>query len=409
MAQQKHKKEVSPRLIKWFLLSAGVAIVTVVLLYTQLLVDELRNREHKMIRTYVEQFDFLVNSPDNSPNVDLTFFMDQVIKNIHFPIVWTDSEGEPVQPYATSVINVHIDTADTQEEQRQQLVELVAEMGELYEPLQITDRYGNIISKYYYSHSSLITRLELFPVVQILVIGGFIVLGYVGFSYIKRTEESRVWAGLAKEAAHQMGTPLSSMMAWIEILKVDAKEENSEIVYELERDIERLNRISHRFSKIGSLPERNVQHAATLIERVVKYYEQRLPALGSSVVIERKLDTDIEVFVNSDVFEWVIENLIKNAVEAIEGDGVITVDLAQTSDAVVIRVTDTGKGMNPQTKRSAFRPGFTTKTRGWGLGLSLCRRIIKDYHGGKIAITDTAPGKGTTFEIQLPKRMQSEL
>ncbi len=403
MAKQKHKKEVSPRLIKWFLLSAGVAIVTVVLLYTQLLVDELRNREHKMIRTYVEQFDFLVNSPDNSPNVDLTFFMDQVIKNIHFPIVWTDANGEPVQPYVTSVINVEIDTADTQEAQREYLVALIAEMEALYEPLQITDRYGNVISKYYYSHSSLITRLELFPVIQILVIGGFIVLGYVGFSYIKRTEESRVWAGLAKEAAHQMGTPLSSMMAWIEILKVDAKPENEEIVHELERDIERLNRISHRFSKIGSLPERSRQHAASLIERVIQYYKQRLPALGSSVVIEHELDQDIYVLVNTDVFEWVIENLIKNAVEAIEGDGVITISLKQKEGAVVIRVQDSGKGMNQATRRAAFRPGFTTKTRGWGLGLSLCRRIINDYHGGKITIVDTAPGRGTTFEIKLPE------
>jgi hypothetical protein len=262
-----------------------------------------------------------------------------------------------------------------------------------------------VIQKVYYANSVLVRNLMLFPYIEILVVAGFIFLGYIAFNYVRTAEQSNVWVGLAKEAAHQLGTPLSSLLAWLEIAKMDAEnpEQVREIVGQMEQDVDRLSKISHRFSKIGSLPEMKEEDISAIIQNVILYFEHRLPHLGKRVKIKKSIQDNINLRINAELFEWVIENLVKNAAEAMEsGGGIIDILLEQRGTKTVILVCDNGKGMSPKVRREVFKPGFSTKKRGWGLGLSLCKRIIEDYHGGKIVIKDTAPGKGTVFAIELP-------
>lgn len=235
----------------------------------------------------------------------------------------------------------------------------------------------------------------------------FIFIGYMAFSSIRRSEESRVWVGMAKEAAHQLGTPLSSLFAWLEILKINKNipESIESTVSEMKSDLDRLNKITTRFSKIGSAPENRLMDIAAFIDNVCQYFERRLPHLGKKIEIIKNLEFNTYfASLNDELFEWVIENLLKNAAEAIEDrNGTVLISVYKNvRKKIVISVKDDGKGMTSKIKRQVFYPGFTTKKRGWGLGLSLSKRIIEDYHNGKIYIKESLPGKGTTFIIELP-------
>jgi two-component sensor histidine kinase len=396
----------SPNQIKFLLVALASVIIGTVLLYTHILVDEMRQQENKIVVLYADAITHF-SSLRSESNEDWTFFLDNILKTINFPVILTDVDDQPLLPYKVNIINVGLDTTLTQEEQQLYLVNYIEEMRQVYDPILITDDSGNALMKLYYTNSYLITKLQLLPYIEIFVVSIFILMGYIGFNYIKRTEQSYVWVGLAKEAAHQLGTPLSSMLAWIEIMKinVDDPRQVEEVLDEMKHDIDRLNKIAHRFSKIGSKPEMRRENLAELIEKVSQYFEHRLPHLGKRVEIIRELDPTASLDVNAELFEWVIENLIKNGAESMEsGKGVINISLKAHNGRVAITVHDNGKGMSPTVKRQAFNPGFSTKKRGWGLGLSLCRRIIEEYHGGRIFIRDTAPGKGTTFAIELTDR-----
>jgi hypothetical protein len=246
-----------------------------------------------------------------------------------------------------------------------------------------------------------------------------VAIGYLTFSYLKRSEQSNIWVGMAKETAHQLGTPLSSLLGWAEMLRLSASEpdEVKKIAEEIDRDIERLNRITVRFSKIGSVPDLKPQNIVQVVAEVMSYFEGRnmvahaagmiakAPPLRKNIKLELVTDEDeILIKINRELFEWVIENLIKNAYEAIEGaEGAIQVNInhAPRREAVFIDVADTGKGITLRKKNDVFRPGYSTKKRGWGLGLSLARRIIQEYHHGKLFVKESQPGKGTTFRIRL--------
>lgn len=368
------------------------------------MVNELIRREQKIIKFYADIYKHYAEPEENQE--DFVFFLDEIAPTISFPVISTNENDVPNYPFEQFSINVDIDTSLNLKLKREYLQKIVWEMGRNYSPIIVDDSKGRILMKLYYSHSSLIDYLRYLPFISIIIIASFIFIGYIGFSSVKKNEESKVWVGMAKEAAHQLGTPLSSILAWLEIIRInkDNAEYIEETVKEMQSDISRLNMIATRFSKIGSMPEMKVEDLSQLIEITCVYFEKRLPHLGKRIDIVRELDLGIMANINIDLFQWVIENLLKNAAEAIEEKrGKVIVHLGYHSrKKIVITVRDTGKGMTIKTKRQIFHPGYTTKKRGWGLGLSLCKRIIEDYHKGKIYVKETTIGKGTTFVVEIP-------
>ena len=248
--------------------------------------------------------------------------------------------------------------------------------------------------------------MKYFPIVQIIIAALFIVLGYVGFSQIKRSEQSNIWVGMAKETAHQFGTPISSLMGWLEMLKINYKEPDKviDVVEEITNDVEKLNRITYRFSKIGSKPQMQKTVVFEELKKVTDYFERRLPQTGKSVELIIEGNKEVCAEMNPELFEWVIENLIKNALDAIaQKTGTIRILVSDAKKNVDIEISDSGKGIDLKRRKDVFRPGYSTKRRGWGLGLSLAKRIIEGYHNGKIYVKSSIQGEGTTFMIVLKK------
>jgi signal transduction histidine kinase len=226
----------------------------------------------------------------------------------------------------------------------------------------------------------------------------------MGFSHVRRNEQSNLWVGMAKEAAHQLGTPISSMLGWIEMLRLKGGDTSQRVANELERDVKRLERVASRFSKIGSRPVLEQTHLAPVIVSVCDYMSQRVSA-DTGPRLTANIPDDLSAPLNTELFEWVIENLLKNSLDAIEGDeGRIEVEAWQEGQSVLVDIKDNGKGIELVNSKNIFRPGYSTKKRGWGLGLSLAKRIVEDYHGGVLSLASTKPGEGTTFRIRLPLR-----
>lgn len=391
--------------VKFLLLVMGVAIVMSAVIFTNIIVAEIIKREQNSVRLYADIYKQYLD-PNTNPEL-LDLLSSKIFPVITFPIIMTDENDEPIFPYESWSMNVKIDSTLKIDQQRVALKKIITKMGGQYKPF-VTENEGKILNKFYYSHSSLVEQLKLFPYVEILIIGFFIFIGYIAFSNIRKSEESKVWVGMAKEAAHQLGTPLSSLLAWIEILKYTKDEPDSieETVSEMEKDINRLNIIATRFSKIGSLPEMTVDDVTETIENVCLYFEKRLPHLGRKVEIQREKHLEpVKVLINSELFAWVIENLLKNAAESIDNKrGFVKIEIDNSNkNKVLINITDNGKGMNMKQKSSVFNPGFTTKKRGWGLGLTLSKRIVEEYHKGKLYVKESIPNKGTTFTIELSK------
>lgn len=393
---------------------ATLIIITVIII-TQSLANEIFQREQRLIKAFAsiyEHFSISTANDSNNDGNEFLFLTEKITPMISFPMIIADDEDEPLQPYEDYILNIELDESMTPEEKKEYLSNYIIEMREDYEPFDIVlkiDGFDNtILNRVFYTHSEAIDRLRYFPVIAIVTIGAFIVIGYIAFSNIRRNEQSKVWIGMAKEAAHQLGTPLSSLMAWLEILRHSKDEPTTldDTLGEMSSDIDRLNTITTRFSKIGSMPEKSIENIPELIEKVCVYFEKRLPHLGRRVIIKRDFKgQSFLANVNKDLFTWVLENLMKNAAEAIETkQGQIYISTHQeNNNKILIRVKDTGKGMSAKLRRQVFYPGYTTKQRGWGLGLSLCKRIIEEYHSGKIYVLDSALGKGTTFQIELPR------
>ncbi len=279
------------------------------------------------------------------------------------------------------------------------------DMAKAFDPIPIEIDYGDqkLNQLLYFDESNLVKQLRIFPYVQLIFVSLFILVGYLGFSYVRRNEQSSLWAGMAKEAAHQLGTPISSLMGWLEVLRLpDLPPEQAETALnEIEHDIERLHRVANRFSDIGSLPKLEPMSPAVVIARTADYIRRRMPQKGVTLDVEAPVE--LRAPLNAELFEWVIENLLKNALDAIETEeGRIEVKAWSEHGKVIIEVKDTGKGIDRRDWKNVFRPGYSTKRRGWGLGLSLAKRIVEDYHGGTLTLAQSRPGQGSTFRIELP-------
>lgn len=288
-----------------------------------------------------------------------------------------------------------------------QLAQGMGEDGQVI-PIRYTLDLGGtpyVIAKdVYFGESDLVRHLRFFPYVQLFFVALFIFVGYMGFSYVRRHEQSNLWVGMAKEAAHQLGTPITSMMGWTTLLREEKTPMAVRVAEELDKDVMRLQRVANRFSKIGSKPELTLQPLVPVIQTVSDYIRRRVPQQGRHVVLAVEAPEPVTVPFNAELFEWVIENLLKNALDALEGeDGTITLQVHPTPQQVHIDITDTGKGIDKRQWKNVFRPGYSTKQRGWGLGLSLARRIVEDYHGGSLNLLSSRVGEGTTFRITLDR------
>jgi hypothetical protein len=382
---------------KIFLFVLAVAITVGFLVYTLTLVHKLQNQSREFLKFKVQIFEENIN---NEEVTDLNFFFTNVILTADYPIIYTDADRNP-QIWR----NVDIPNVNSQEltpKNREKLLRLMAEYEESNAPIPISYQ-GNILGYYFYGESAIIKRLRWLPVIEIIVVGMFVLIGYAGFHSIKKNEERLIWVGMAKETAHQLGTPLSSQIGWLEYLKLSPSNLDK-VIPELEKDLMRLQTITNRFSQIGSLPDMKPENLTEMINETVEYFQNRIPRKNGKIQLCAEFDPAVTtVNLNRDLFSWVLENLIKNGLDALEDNGgTITISSGRQGDSqLYIDVIDTGKGINASAKKNIFNPGFSTKKRGWGLGLSLAKRIVEDYHGGKLSLKETQVGMGSTFRILL--------
>ncbi|HPE40567.1 MAG TPA: HAMP domain-containing sensor histidine kinase [Bacteroidales bacterium] len=319
-----------------------------------------------------------------------SFFQEVVINEASTPVIITDFSKNNIIAFG------HIDTTQLQSEQ--DWINLIHEMEDENRPIKIElPQQGTCYVMY--KESTVLTRLRYFPYIQFFFIFVFIIIAYIVFSFARKSEQDRVWVGMSKETAHQLGTPISSLLAWYEILK--EQNVDSQILKEIKKDLNRLETIAQRFSKIGSIAELEEEDVIKVIHEFVSYLQTRL-----SSKVEIKITSNTESLIiplNRYLFEWVIENICKNSVDSMDGNGVIIIDVNEEVSRVNIDITDTGKGIPPQRFKQIFKPGFTSKKRGWGLGLTLAKRIIETYHKGKIFVKSSTLERGTTMRIQLKK------
>lgn len=358
------------------------------LLYTDQLIKKLAQEERKKVELWAKGTRMLANISDEE--IDISFVFEVIRDNETVPVILTAEDGTIISYRNLDSLR----SKDVQYVQRQ-----LEEMRQEKEPIEV-GLANNRKNYIYYKNSKLFYQLKYYPYVQLGVISLFVIVSYFAFSTSRRAEQDQVWVGMAKETAHQLGTPLSSLIAWMEFLKMKGVDENT--IEDIKKDIKRLEIITERFSKIGAKPDLAPHSILEVLQESVHYIQSR-----SSKRVEFEINvhtsSETQVALNIPLFAWVIENLCRNAVDAMEGTGKITVEMQDSNNQVVIDVSDTGKGIPKSKQKTIFEPGFTTKKRGWGLGLSLTKRIVENYHGGKIFVKNSEPGKGTTFRIILGK------
>lgn len=384
------------RRVKIFLVLAAVIIAVASLVVSHLLIRDLAKEEHNKMAVWAEAMRTLNNADENT---DINLVLKVINGNNTIPVIVLDSNGD-VQAYR----NIDLKTCKTEADSVQRVEELGKEMLLERQVIRITlnedadsvtrsDDYINVC----YADSVMLRRLASYPYIQLGVVMIFVVIAIFALLTSKRAEQNKVWVGLSKETAHQLGTPISSLMAWTEILKETHPDDP--LIPEMDKDVKRLQLIADRFSKIGSLPEPVETNLKDVMQHVVDYMDRRTSRKVQMVC--RFSEDDVIVSINASLFEWVIENLCKNAVDAMEGVGTITLKIFRDGGRAVVEVSDTGKGIRKKDIGSVFKPGFTTKKRGWGLGLSLAKRIVEEYHHGKIYVKKSELGVGTTFRIEL--------
>lgn len=380
------------RRVKIVFVLTAILVAVSSLFVSKTLTDNLKREEHGRMEVWAEAMKSLSKADGNT---DLSLVLKVLNENDYIPVILLDRRGN-----VTDYRNVSLrgaNRADSLRDARQLALNWIAE-GHV---IRVTiDNVDNSYINVCYDESLILKRLTIFPFVQLAVVVIFVVLAVFALLASKRAEQNRVWAGLSKETAHQLGTPISSLMAWVEVLKEEYPDDT--LIPELDKDVSRLRLISDRFSKIGSKPELAMVSLQEVLAHVVDYIDRRT---SHNVVIRCQLpDHDVMVNINAALFEWVIENLCKNAVDAMNGGpGTISIAVMETGQKVAIDVVDTGKGISKKNIKNVFRPGFTTKKRGWGLGLSLAKRIIEEYHKGRIFVKSSEVGVGTTFRIELWK------
>lgn len=375
--------------VKISLVVAAVIIAAASLVASHYLVRDLALEERNRMEIWAEAMHSLSTADDNT---DLNLVLKILEQNNNIPVIVTDEQG-----IVQTCRNVEVSAKDGADSMAvMQRMAQSMQMRNQAIRVQIGEEEGEALLVCY-DDSLLLTRLAYYPYIQLGVVMLFVVIAIFALLTSKKAEQNKVWVGLSKETAHQLGTPISSLMAWTEILRETYPDDD--LIPEMDKDVKRLQLIADRFSKIGSAPERHDVLLGELLDHVVDYMNRRT---SQKVCITASLsDPDVKVYVNPQLFEWVFENLCKNAVDAMEGKGSITIEARQVAGEVVIDVTDTGKGIKSKNLNAVFRPGFTTKKRGWGLGLSLAKRIVSEYHDGEIYVLRSEPGVGTTFRITL--------
>ncbi len=378
-------------MLNWRVLLSFVAIliVTGTIFYSRYVANKIAEEEKQKVELWVEASNAM-NNPDNN-DVDLPFRI--IRNNDDIPIIETN-EKDSITNY------INLDSARAVDDQSY-LQRKLEKFKSINPPIIWTDPQDSTkVNRYYYGHTSLLNEVRFYPLIQLLIVGLFIVVTLLALQSSYRSVQNQVWAGMAKETAHQLGTPVSSLEGWVEMLKENP--DNQKVAMELEKDVDRLRLVSDRFGKIGSSPHLEEVNLVAQIHNMVDYMKKRAAGkIHFSVNTNGKAEVIGKV--SPPLFDWVIENLLKNALDAMEGKGEIAVSIQDGEKEVFIDVADTGKGISKQHINSVFKPGFTTKKRGWGLGLSLSKRIISFYHKGEIFVKHSELGKGTTFRVVLKK------
>lgn len=379
------------QLLNWRTVLALVAIVIVTgtIFYSRYVANKIAGEEKQKVEEWVAA----IKSMNNSDNIDVILPFKIVQNNDDIPIIETNEKDS-----ITNFINLDSIKAG---QYKDYLPGKLRKFKSINQPIIWVDPQDSIrVNKYYYGHTSLLNEVRYYPLIQLFIVGLFILVTILALRGSYRSAQNQVWAGMAKETAHQLGTPVSSLEGWVEMLKENP--DSKKIAQELEKDVDRLRLVSDRFGKIGSTPHLEETDLVSQINNMVDYMRKR--AAGKiSFTVNTHGHKQIISKVSAPLFDWVIENLLKNALDSMEGKGAIIADVNEDDKSVYIDITDTGKGISVQNIARVFKPGFTTKKRGWGLGLSLSRRIIKEYHKGEIFVKHSEIGKGTTFRIVLKK------
>jgi len=386
------------------LFTFAIILIFILLYYSQTIVHDLRVQSRTILEFYA-QIHSRAAAANDSTNIN--FLFENIIQRTNFPVINTDEHKNPLYWE-----NIAVPPDDKSPQAIEKVRKIVNNLEKEMEPVPIAyinEATGDTLLKQYlyYGDSNLITRLIWLPYIEIGVFGLFILVALLGLRSIKKSEEQSIWVGMAKETAHQLGTPLSSLMGWLELIKAEqpASENSKKILLDMENDVNRLNKVATRFSQIGSQADLKKHDIVPILKEIINYFQRRLPQMGKTIQLVARLQPVIPVYLNRDLFEWVIENLIKNSLDAIEKEnGIIEIATGTVSEKscdVFIDIKDNGKGISSQNRRLIFRPGFSTKKRGWGLGLNLAKRIIEEYHRGKLIIKDTRIGEGTTMRIIL--------
>ena len=377
--------------IKAALFLLGFILVIFLFTYTQGIVNELRKDNGEIVKLYAE---IIAQTISDENDTNLNFVFDEIIQKAQFPIIYSNNKKDPV--YSK---NINTDKSN--------LRKIQSTMDEQNEAIPL--RYANpltneiiLIGYLHYGDSSQIEKLKWLPFIEIGAITLFILLGFISFSIIRNSEKRNIWVGMARETAHQLGTPISSLMGWLEWMK-NKPNDQEKIIDDISLDLERLQQVSDRFSKMGSETKIEEVHLSNIVDNIVLYFNRRIPSMGKSIIIENQLESDLKIRANGILISWAIENVVKNAIDALDNEGIISLKSKFEKKSIIIVIEDSGKGISRKNWKNIFRPGFSTKEQGWGLGLSLTSRIINEIHGGSIYVSQSKPGQGSTIEISLPK------
>ena len=379
--------------IKGGIFLIGVALVVGMFSYTRYLSAELREDNRDVVKLYAE---IIAATVQDESNTNIDFIFENIIKKVKFPIIQSDQNKNP-QLWTNLPGNINSES---------DRIKFLSSMDKINMPIPLVfnDKINGPITFGYlhYGDSILIQKIQIWTYIELLSIGMFVLFGFMGFSFIRNSEKQHIWVGLSRETAHQLGTPVSALLGWLDHLKNDSSSVKK-IIPELESDIERLEQVSRRFSKMGSKPEMEYFDLSNKVENVLTYLKRRIPTLGKKVEMVNNIEPNIEIKANGTLLSWAIENLIKNSIDSISGDlGSIHVSMSKNKSNVKIRISDNGCGIPKKDWKNIFRPGFSTKQSGWGLGLSLCQRIINEVHKGEIYIIESSEEAGTIFEINIP-------